>query len=152
MIWILLLATRPKSKNLLRLRYLYLTYLEQLVLWGSLKVSKFQKQIFLFSFEPKNDQNYFLNSALASKMSQIKKMKAHYYINKGYLIQWRHQFFYLTHFKTLGQKSKNNFVLFLVQMRTRKFAFEINWPLAGPTKWSFQPVLGSFLKTLLTYP
>jgi hypothetical protein len=33
-------------------------------------------QIFLFSFEPKNEQKYFLNSALASKMSQIKKMKA----------------------------------------------------------------------------
>ena len=41
-----------------------------------LKVSKFQKQIFLFSFEPKNERNYFLNSALASKMSQIKKIKA----------------------------------------------------------------------------
>ena len=47
---------------------------------GLLKVSKFQKQIFLFSFEPKNKRNYFLNSALASKMSQIKKMKAFYYI------------------------------------------------------------------------
>ena len=47
------------------------------------KVSKVQKQIFLFSFEPKNEQNYFLNSALASKMSQIKKMKALYYINYG---------------------------------------------------------------------
>ena len=33
----------------------------------SLKVSKFQKQIFLFSFEPKNERNYFLISALASK-------------------------------------------------------------------------------------
>jgi hypothetical protein len=39
-----------------------------------LKVSKFQKQVFLFSFEPKNEQNYFLNFALASKMSQIKKL------------------------------------------------------------------------------
>ena len=29
-----------------------------------LKVSKFQKQIFLFSFEPKNEQNCFLISAL----------------------------------------------------------------------------------------
>ena len=35
-----------------------------------LKVSKFQKQIFLFSFEPKNERNYFLNSVLVSKMSQ----------------------------------------------------------------------------------
>ena len=38
-------------------------------------------------------------------------------------------FFDLIHFKRLGQKSKNNFVRFLVQMRTRKFAFEIYWPL-----------------------
>ena len=29
----------------------------------------------------------------------------------------------------LGQNSKNNFVCFLIQMRTRKFASEINWPL-----------------------
>ena len=40
-----------------------------------LKVSNFQKQIFLFWFEPKNEWYYSLNSALASKMSQIKKMK-----------------------------------------------------------------------------
>ena len=33
----------------------------------SLKVSKFQKQIFLFSFEPKIKRNYFLISGLASK-------------------------------------------------------------------------------------
>ena len=38
-------------------------------------------------------------------------------------------FFYLNHFRTLGQKSKNNFVCLLVQMRTRKFASEIYWPL-----------------------
>jgi hypothetical protein len=44
-----------------------------------LKVSKFQKQIFLFSFEPKMN-DFFLNSALASKMSQ-KKMKVFYHIN-----------------------------------------------------------------------
>ena len=31
-----------------------------------LKVSKFQKQIFFFPFEPKNEWNYFLISALAS--------------------------------------------------------------------------------------
>ena len=37
-------------------------------------------------------------------------------------------FFFLTHFRSLGQKSKNNFVQFLVQMRTRNFAFEINQP------------------------
>ena len=31
----------------------------------------------------------------------------------------------------LGQNSKNNFISFLVQMRTRKFAFEIYWPLVA---------------------
>ena len=41
------------------------------------KVSKFQKQIFLFSFEPKAEWNYFLISALASKKSSNKKL---YYI------------------------------------------------------------------------
>jgi len=46
-----------------------------------LKVSKFQKQIFLFSFEPKSVRKYFLNSVLASKMGQIKKVKALHYIN-----------------------------------------------------------------------
>ena len=39
----------------------------------------------------------------------------------------------MTHFRSLEQKSKNNFVRFLVQKRTRKFAFEINWPLAAGT-------------------
>ena len=32
-----------------------------------LKVSKFHKQIFLFSFEPKNERNYFLISALSQR-------------------------------------------------------------------------------------
>ena len=35
----------------------------------------------------------------------------------------------MNHFRSLGQKLKHNFVRFLVQMRTRKFAFEIYWPL-----------------------
>ena len=44
------------------------------VSFNALKVSKFQKQIFLVSFIcPQNEQNYFLISALASKMGQIKK-------------------------------------------------------------------------------
>jgi hypothetical protein len=47
-----------------------------------LMVSKFQKQIFLFSFEPKFKQNYFLISPLGSKMGQIKKiMPLSYYLN-----------------------------------------------------------------------
>ena len=47
-----------------------------------LKVSKFRKQIFLFSFEPKNERNYYLISALDCKMGQIKKMNV---LFKGYL-------------------------------------------------------------------
>ena len=35
-------------------------------------VSKFQKQTLLFSFEPKNNRNYFLISALALKMADQK--------------------------------------------------------------------------------
>ena len=50
-----------------------------LMILSDLKVSKFQKEIFLFSFEPNNERNYFLSSDLASKMSQIMKMKALYY-------------------------------------------------------------------------
>ena len=38
----------------------------------TLKVSNFQKQIFLFSFEPKTEQNYFL--IFGSKMGQVKKL------------------------------------------------------------------------------
>ena len=79
----------------------------------------------LFSFEQKNERNLFLNSALGSK------------------------FFYLTHFRSLRQKSKNNFVRFLVQMRTRKFASEIYWPLQHLTQkiYKFQstPLSLSFM-------
>ena len=40
-----------------------------------------------------------------------------------------HSFFDLTHFRELGPKYKNIFVWYLVQMKTSKFAFKINWPL-----------------------
>ena len=40
-----------------------------------------------------------------------------------------HSFFDFIHFRELGQKYKNIFVRFLVQMKTSKFAFEIIWPL-----------------------
>ena len=52
---------------------LTMKYIAIMFSMNSLKVCKFQKQIFLFSFEPKKEWNYFSNSALASKMSQIKK-------------------------------------------------------------------------------
>ena len=40
-----------------------------------------------------------------------------------------HYLFDLTSFYRLGQKYKNVFVRFLVQMKTLKSPFEINWPL-----------------------
>ena len=46
-----------------------------------------------------------------------------------------HSFFDLTHFRELGQKYKNIFLRFLVQMKTSKFAFEINWPLVLTQSW-----------------
>ena len=48
---------------------------------GPLKVSKSQKQILKFSFEPKTERKYFCISALASKIGQIKKIMAHYHAN-----------------------------------------------------------------------
>ena len=45
-----------------------------------LKVSKFQKQIFLFSFAAKMNENNLLIYALASKMGRIKKIGEVYYI------------------------------------------------------------------------
>ena len=42
-------------------------------------------------------------------------------------------FFYLTYFRERGQKYKNIFVRFLVQMKTSKSHSEINWPLGKNT-------------------
>ena len=44
-------------------------------------------------------------------------------------------------------ESKNIFVLFLVQMKTLKFAFEINWPLTR----KFQIVKGPFWNNIHSY-
>ena len=52
-------------------------------------------------------------------------MKALYYINYGVFNTIEALIFYLKYFRSLGQKSKNDFINFLVQMRTRKFASEI---------------------------
>ena len=60
-------------------------------------------------------------------MGQIKKNKELYYIDWGV---FNTKAALLTHFRSLGQKSKNNFFQFLVQMRTRKFTFEIYQPNA----------------------
>ena len=62
-----------------------------LTIRNGLKVSKFRKQIFLFSFEPKNERNYFLISALRfwiSKMGQIKKIKVPIMLNTPYSRLW----------------------------------------------------------------
>ena len=45
-----------------------------------------------------------------------------------------HLFFDLTHFRELGQNYRNILVRFLVQMKTLKFASEINWPLGAKCK------------------
>ena len=59
-------------------------------------------------------------------MGQIRKLMPLLYQIPSLLISINKcLFFYLTDFRV----SKNNFVRVLVQMRTRKFAFEINWPL-----------------------
>ena len=44
-----------------------------LIVVNHIKVSKFRKQIFLLSFEPKNERNYFLISALASNNGSNQK-------------------------------------------------------------------------------
>ena len=48
-----------------------------------LKVSKFRKQIFLFPFEPKNERNYFLISALASKNGSNQKSEGALFYQLG---------------------------------------------------------------------
>ena len=55
-------------------------------------------------------------------MSQIKKMKALYYVNQGVF--------------NIIQALILSFILgqFLVQMKTRKYASEIYWPLAKQTR------------------
>ena len=68
-----------------------------------LKVSKSQKQILKFSLEPKTEQKYFCISGIASKKRSNQKNTL---------------FFDLTSFYLLGQKYKNIFVHFLVQMKT----------------------------------
>ena len=90
------------------------------------KVSKSRKQILKFSFEPKNERKHFCISGLASKKRSNQKDKS---TNWRIFLALLHYFFDLTSFYRLGQKYRNIFVLFLVQMKTLKFAFEIYWPV-----------------------
>ena len=70
------LVNKPPMKEPVN-EYIKKTYNEHLIILSrkeQLKVSKFQKQIFLFSFEPKNEPNYLLISALASKNGSNQKI------------------------------------------------------------------------------
>ena len=89
------------------------------IFWRPLKVSKFQKQIFFFLFEPKSKLVGIWWRWKPETNRNVIFLKQKYTLfNKQ-----RH------YFRSLMQKSKNNKVRFLVQMRTRKFASEIYWPL-----------------------
>ena len=79
------------------------------------------------SFEPKNEQKYVCTSALASKVGQIIKIMAHSdYLSSNIIICI---FFDLIYFREVGQKYRNIFVRFLVQMKISKRYSETNWPL-----------------------
>ena len=52
-------------------------------------------------------------------------------------------FYYFTYLRELGQKYKNIFVQFWVQMKTSKFAFEINWPLVGRLSTDSMKIISS---------
>ena len=72
----------PISRNLARNYYvIFFCQIGSCAFYAALKVSKFQKQIFLFSFEPKTQRNYLLISALASKKKLDQKKKALYITN-----------------------------------------------------------------------
>ena len=81
--------------------------------------------MFVSSNLPKNEPNFVRISALASKMGQTNKMKAHImtWHNKVPLSYW------LDPFYRLRQKSSQNLVHFLGDLKTPKFPSEINWPL-----------------------
>ena len=92
-----------------------------------LKVSLFRKRIFLLSLKPKTQRNHFLISALASKKTLNQKTLLYNYIHQPLISKIKCVYFLdPASFQRLGQKSKNNFVGFLVRMRTRKFVFKIN--------------------------
>ena len=77
----------------------------------TLKVSKFRKQFICSHLNQRTNEIVFWFLPLPLIMGQIKK--------------WRH----FICFRSLGQKSKNNFIRFLVQMRTTKSSSEIYWPV-----------------------
>ena len=112
---------------------------------AQLKVSKSREQILKFPFTPKIEQKYFCISALAYKkrsnqkgsVRESKENPPSSGINCPYV-------FDLTSFLRLGQKHKNIFVRFLVQMKTLKFAFEIYWPVDFSTQGTVNYLIFSY--------
>ena len=92
------------------------------------KVSKFQKQIFLILFSPKTSELFF--DCCPKDLKWVKsKTKPLFYIKYPLINMINCLHFLFNSFQRLGQKSKNNFNCFLEELRTRKFASEIYWPL-----------------------
>ena len=101
----------------------------------TVKVGKFQKQIFVVSFAQKT--NIFLSfiSSLASKMGLSNQKKGRHFIIKirWYIFNIIEAFiFYLTNFKYLLRAEIKKWLLMLILevKGFRKFASEIYWSLA----------------------
>ena len=90
------------------LRLSYLLQPEKNVYLIKSKGQAYQMKFFLASIFQNVSDNIFLISALASKMSQSKKLVIIYHLSSMIFCI----FFYLTHFRELGQKYKYTFVRF----------------------------------------
>ena len=114
----------------------WFTFYARLNKMKELKVSKFQKQIILSSHSPKNQRNFSHFSALASKKSwkivqtQDESTKILIWC---YLTQWNSFIALIRPLLKARAKNVKIFVGFLGNEKTRLFAFEIYWPLAGLT-------------------
>ena len=90
------------------------------------KGQEISEVIVVYSIPPTNFFSWFF---LASKMGQIKITKA----NTIQLGATQHDklsvYLDLTHSRPLGQKSKENSIGFLEDLRTTQFPSEISWPL-----------------------
>ena len=83
-----------------------------------------------FYLHQKMNKNIFVFLPYRLKRDQIKKIRALYTTNwRIFILTLLPYFFDMTSFYRLGQKYKNIYVRFLVQMKTLKFAFKIYWPL-----------------------
>ena len=96
------------------------------MLYLSLKVSKSQKQFLKFSFAPKNERKHFCISALAYKKRSNQKSSVRVKIKSSNLWYKVPVFFrFDLFFEARAEIQKKNWFVFLVQMKTSKFAFEI---------------------------